>query len=190
MNLNMYFNAIFDGVVAGQLGFTNSIPNIAQTFFPPQDTGFPFGDAVPWIIAILTVLFAFPLLLGETAALIGVGAGALLIGSTTTANDQLEPLPATNILSVVEMQNYAGKYGETTRNAIEGWANSTFQGEKDSAGGSVLNYIAGGAFVDAKVIPKAQEIEGFWKSREHTADPFLDGGVLTVILYRDGVEDD
>ncbi|KAK0639122.1 hypothetical protein B0T16DRAFT_422464 [Cercophora newfieldiana] len=165
MNLNMYFNAIFDGVVAGQLGYTNSIPQIAKTFFPPQDETFPFGDAAPWIIAILTVLFAIPLLAGETAALVGVGAGALLIGSTTTVNDQLEPLPATNILSVVEMQNYAGQYGETTRHMLSDWANTTFQGQRDGSDRTILNYISGGAFVNADVIPTPKAIEGFYKAQ-------------------------
>ncbi|KAK4168142.1 hypothetical protein QBC43DRAFT_296821 [Cladorrhinum sp. PSN259] len=165
MNLNMYFNAIFDGVVAGQLDYTNSIPQIAKTFFPPKDQTFPFGDAVPWIIAILTVLFAFPLLAGETAALVGVGAGALLIGSTTTVNDQLEPLPATNALSVIEMQNYASQYGESTRNTLSEWANTTFQGQKDGSDGTILNYIAGGAFVAASVIPAPGAIESFYKAQ-------------------------
>ena len=44
---------------------------------------------------------------GQAAAVAGTGAGALLIGSATTVHDQLEPLPADNMVSVVEMQNYA-----------------------------------------------------------------------------------
>jgi len=46
MNLNMYFNSIFNGVVAGQLSYSNSIPQIAKTFFPLQDESFPFGDTL------------------------------------------------------------------------------------------------------------------------------------------------
>ncbi len=134
----MYFNAIYDGVVAGQLGFTNNIADISQKFFPPQDQNFPFGNAVPWIIAVLTLLFAFPLLAGETAALGGIGAGSLLIGATTTIDDELAPRPASNILSVVEMQNYAAEYGETTRDMIANWANVTFQGRKDGANQDIL----------------------------------------------------
>ncbi|KAK0720232.1 hypothetical protein B0H67DRAFT_180062 [Lasiosphaeris hirsuta] len=165
INLNMYFNAIYDGVIAGQLGYTNYIPQIAQNFFPPQDTSFPFGDAAPWIIAILTIIFAFPILAGETAALVGVGVGALLIGSATTVTDQLEPLPPSNILSVVDMQNYAGVYGESTRNMISDWANSTFQGQKDAAGQTILDYIEGGAFVDPRSIPSSKSIESFYKTQ-------------------------
>lgn len=138
VNLNMYFNAIHDGVVAGQLSYTNFIPEIAQNFFPPQSQDFPFGDALPWIVAILTILFAFPLLAGEGAALVGVGAGALLIGSATTVNDQLEPHPLSNVLSVVDMQNYAVKYGESTRGAISDWANATFEGKGDASGQTVM----------------------------------------------------
>ncbi len=138
VNLNMYFNAIYDGVVAGQLGYTNNIADIAQKFFPPQDQNFPFGNAVPWIIAVLTLLFAFPMLAGETAALAGVGTGSLLIGATTTVDNELAPQPASNILSVVEMQNYAAEYGETTRDTIANWANATFLGHKDSANLDIL----------------------------------------------------
>jgi len=138
VNLNMYFNAIHDGVVAGQLSYTNFIPEIAQNFFPPQSQDFPFGDALPWIVAILTILFVFPLLAGEGAALVGVGAGALLIGSATTVNDQLEPHPPSNVLSVVDMQNYAVKYGESTRGAISDWANATFEGKGDASGQTVM----------------------------------------------------
>ncbi len=134
----MYFNAIYDGVVAGQLGYTNNIADIAQRFFPPQDQNFPFGDAAPWIIAVLTLLFAFPLLAGNTAALVGIGAGALLIGATTTIDNEMAPLPASNMLSVIEMQNYAAVYGETTRDMIENWANATFQGHKDGADQDIL----------------------------------------------------
>ncbi len=138
VNLNMYFNAIYDGVVAGQLGFTNNVPDIAQKFFPPEDQDFPFGNVAPWLIAVLTLLFAFPLLLGDAAALAGIGAGSLLIGATTTVNDELSPPPGSNMMSVVQMQNYAAKYGESTRDMIANWANATFQGHKDDAKHDIL----------------------------------------------------
>ncbi|KAM7191314.1 hypothetical protein V8F20_009369 [Naviculisporaceae sp. PSN 640] len=165
MNLNMYFNAIFDGVVAGQLGYTNTIPDIAEMFFPANDQNFPFGDGSPWIIAILTILFAFPLFWGHKAAMAGATTGALLIGGTTTAEDKLEPPPGSNIGSVVEMQNYAMNYGESTRRMLSEWANSTFMGEKDKSNHTILEYLAGGAFVDSDAIPPPEDIEAFYKTQ-------------------------
>lgn len=134
-------------------------------FFPPDDQNFPFGDGSPWIIAILTILFAFPLFWGERAAMAGATTGALLVGGTTTAEDRLEPPPGSNIMSVIEMQKYAAEYGESTRRMLSGWANTTFAGEADGANNTILDYLAGGAFVDSDVIPPPENIESFYKTQ-------------------------
>lgn len=95
----------------------------------------------------------------------GATTGALLVGGTTTAEDRLEPPPGSNIMSVIEMQKYAAEYGESTRRMLSGWANTTFAGEADGANNTILDYLAGGAFVDSDVIPPPENIESFYKTQ-------------------------
>jgi len=46
MNLSVHFNVIFDGVVTGQLGYTNIIPETAETFLPQYEQTFnPLGNS-------------------------------------------------------------------------------------------------------------------------------------------------
>jgi hypothetical protein len=146
---------------------------------------------VPWIIAILGIIFSFglltPLAVAEAAiAEVGVVvATALMTATVTTVGDQLEPFPEGSSLSQKDMQDFAYHFGQDTRAAISDWANTTFLGLKDDGGFTILyvrcrmnkpqlgsthsltlpldsDYIRGGAFVDSRVLPPTKDIESFY----------------------------
>ncbi|KAI9783858.1 MAG: hypothetical protein M1816_001159 [Peltula sp. TS41687] len=63
------------------------------------------------------------------------------------------------------MENYAATFGESARRDLEVWANGTFAGEKDSLNKSILDYLAGGNFVDRTNIPRPSDIEQFYSKQ-------------------------
>ncbi|OCL00563.1 uncharacterized protein K441DRAFT_104822 [Cenococcum geophilum 1.58] len=67
--------------------------------------------------------------------------------------------------SLVDMRSYAAAFGQTSRATLESWSNDTFSGKEDSQNNTILNYLAGGSYVENTNIPSNSEIEDFYKKQ-------------------------
>lgn len=142
VNINTYANNIYDGVINGQVDFTDHIPNIALNFSPPSDTEYLFGDISPWLAAILVVVFSFGALTvtalePELSAAIAGSFGALGGAGLQMGADMNVPGPSGGS-SVLEMQTFAASFGSHTRKMLSDWANGTFHGAQDADNRTIL----------------------------------------------------
>jgi hypothetical protein len=113
----------------GQATYTNLLDSIATTFFPWNDPQFPLGNASPWITAILSIIFV-----GRLADF-GLLAGA----GIQEASYALQPSPgATLLVDRLELETSLASWGSDARATVDNWANTTFAGERDQVGNTIL----------------------------------------------------
>lgn len=121
------------GISNGQLTYTNLIDSITTTFFPWNDPQFPLGNASAWIIAILSIIFTGPF------TPFGLLAGA----GIQEAEYVLQPSPGSTLLvDKITLESSLATWGSDARAAVDSWANTTFTGEKDQVGNTILYDIS------------------------------------------------
>ncbi|OCK74569.1 hypothetical protein K432DRAFT_447221 [Lepidopterella palustris CBS 459.81] len=163
VNLNTLFNSIYTGISNGQQDFTDLSDQIALTFFPWKNPKFPFGDAAFWINAIISILFS---IIPGISVPLKSGLTALTKAGVQQAEYSLQPAaPSNNYQTLLQMQEYAATFGQTSRATVESWANDTFAGREDSQNHTILDYLAGGAYIENTNIPSNSEIESFYKTQ-------------------------
>ncbi|OCL07402.1 hypothetical protein AOQ84DRAFT_389548 [Glonium stellatum] len=163
VNLNTLFNSIYTGISNGQQDYSDLSDQLALTFFPWSNPQFAFGDAAFWIVATLTMLVAvIPGLLEAEAVGLSAFAGA---GVQQLAFSLTPDSSTSSVQSLVEMRSYASTFGQTSRATLESWANDTFSGKEDSQNNTILNYLAGGSYVENTNIPSNSDIEAFYKKQ-------------------------
>lgn len=163
INLNTLFNSIYTGISNGQQDYSDLSGKIALTFFPWNNPEFAFGDAAFWIVAALTMLLTIVPGLVEVAA---TGLAAFTAAGIQQIAYSLTPDSSVGgTQSLADMRSYAAAFGQTSRATLESWSNDTFSGKEDSQNNTILNYLAGGSYVENTNIPSNSEIEDFYKKQ-------------------------
>lgn len=162
VNLNVFFNRIYEGTKVGQQDFTDKAGSIAQTFFPWKDPKFGGNDAAIWVAATIGAIFSF-ISVGSRAATAGASAIAAFVeAGSSQLQLQLSPNPgATLNQGLSAMTAAAGSSAQQWRSALEAWDSTLFSGELDSQNHTILDYLKGGAFVRL-IVPIAEVFEDYW----------------------------
>lgn len=92
VNLNTYFNSLYEGITQGQVDYLSLTSSMAETFFPWKDPQFPLADASLWIIAVLAALFAIPGGIAVEAGVAAAGVGAFAAAGMQELTDKLTPV--------------------------------------------------------------------------------------------------
>ncbi|KAI9775007.1 MAG: hypothetical protein M1839_001607 [Geoglossum umbratile] len=175
VNLHQLFKAIDEGITKGQLDFISRVDKMALTFFPWKEPNFAAADIVIWMsfLANLLGLFAPVLvpvrLLTRTGSVIASGAsegaGGLAAAGMTQAANELEPDPTKGFKTLGELKSIASNYSERSRTVLDKWVNATFNGDRDGQNRNIIDYLAGGAFVDHSVLPGVSDVETFYRKK-------------------------
>ena len=163
VNLNTFFDRLYDGITDGQADYEGLASDIAQTFFPWQDPKFGANDAAVWIGATVGALFTF---IAPESRLVAAGARAIAAfvdGGAQEAQIQLTPDSGLTLnQGIALISEAASQAAQQSRNSIESWASVLFSGGQDEANNTILDYSKGGGFV-AGDLPSNTMFENFWK---------------------------
>lgn len=152
VNLSAHQNEVTNA----QADFTDQIGEIVSTFFPPSDPSFPLGQGIPWISALISLVFGLGGLIPEIGAAervenVGLSSFGYLVGAGfTMATNNLQPSPGSNLDTVLDMQNFCKNISQSTRDMLSSWANSTFLGTADVNNHTIL-YVTFGPILALKV---------------------------------------
>jgi hypothetical protein len=167
VNLNTLFNVIHGGVGDGQNDFHGLIDNFADNFFHWKDPIFYGDDVAFWVIAGITTIFAAITGGGAAPAVAAslTGAAALLGAAAQQSTQAFKPLEgATRNAGIDYLGELSTQLATTTRQSIEAWANTMFAGLPDTNGKTILDYLHGGALIEAGSIPSSSAAEHYFMS--------------------------
>ncbi|KAB5513128.1 hypothetical protein GE09DRAFT_1295358 [Coniochaeta sp. 2T2.1] len=159
-NLDTTFNDMYTGITNGQLQYISKMSNMSQEFFPKYNLMNP-SEVMKWIqftVAILPLFgIAVPALAPAVIAMESFAQGGLGVANT------FMPVPAdTTALTMTALQTFVGDVSKKAQDAIVTWANTTFWGYEDDMQHTILDYAAGGGWVDVTSIPSATVFDEFY----------------------------
>jgi hypothetical protein len=162
VNLNAYFNRIYEGTKVGQEDFSDKAGSIALTFFPWEDASFKADDAAIWVGATIGAIFSF-ISIASRAATAGAAAIASFISAGTSQLQLgLNPDPELTVTQGLSaMTEAASTSVQQWRGVIEDWDSTLFSGNVDSQNHTILDYLEGGALVSLE-LPEAEAFEQYW----------------------------
>jgi hypothetical protein len=136
---------------------------LAQDFFPWKNPIYPPALVLIWVLASISSVATFGSL---NSVETGIATGALANFVSAAANQAMLSLSPdlTPTQGIAQLGAFATQAGETTRQSLEQWVNTTFSGQQDVLGHSLKDYVAGGSFVELSPLSN-YEIEEFYKQQ-------------------------
>jgi len=90
--------------------------------------------------------------------------GADILSDGVQSIFQNSNLPNTPLTDATSASVYITRYSENARNDLQNWATDTFAGKQDLNHKTIIDYMSGGALIDAN-LPQASSIEQFYKQQ-------------------------